>query len=522
MTVPLSQPLVRPSRPGLLLVGLLCCGLAAASVFLWLAVESPVLDADRWLFLVLETAVIVSFLIPVALRIRRGRFDPFEPPILFGVFYFLTFGINGLWLVLPNVTLRNMLLLGDFYYLNKSLVLYLLGWLLLWAGYRSRFARAIVGKWQFLSRPVPHVPQQSLVRWGLIFYAVGIVVRLMLIRLGLYGALKAQNWDVYDQYVAYLQIFKYLEGFAAYGIILLMLALLMQRKRALGVALLIVVAIELTFAFISSYRTPIVQLFLLVTVILFYYARQGIPWRWFIVGAFVLVLADPFLSAYRLDLVEGNVSAQAGANPLQGLGDVLTRVSSGSSVAEVGNSGLQGLSTRASYLVDMGMGVWYRDHYGPLEDPLSFLLRAPSVFIPRLLWSAKPVGNLGYLFYVIVEGGDTTTSGGPMLPGWLYLEWGIIGLGLYFFCFGIMQYVFYAMYKQTSDVSRLLFVPTLVWILSHYDMQEPLGWLQPLVYQLLILAVVRRFLFRPAREAQPATAISRVPQPVGLAARNHV
>lgn len=496
-----TQMSIKPKHQNfhLIYIALMSFGLAIGAFVLLSNPNIFSFEADHWLFLLLESSLLLSFLVPIGLRLREKKLDPFEPPIIFGFYHVVYLGLYGLKAMFldPESLTPYPSLIGHFEWLNKALGLYLLGWITLWGGYKSGIAGKMVKKWRFIKGGMPQKPKRSLITWGLILYSIGVATRLFLIHLGLYGALKAQNWDIFTQYIAYLQILRLFEGFASYGVTILLIAFFFERKRGLGLILAVMICSELLFALISSYRTPIVQLFILLGSVTFY-VRRRLPWRWILIGALVVVLSDPFLSVYRTSLYDAEISAESGSNPLHGMVKVFKDVFSSGNTLGVGRGGIEGLEKRVSYyLPAMALAVWHADTYGPLEDPLFFLLRYFTVFIPRIFWAEKPTGELGFKFYTLIEGGQGRTASSPMLPGWLYLEWGVLGLIGYFFFLGIFQSVVYSTYSRTRDISRLIFIPTFVWILSHFDMAEPFGWLHSFVYQLILLLILRRFLFKP-------------------------
>lgn len=74
-------------RRGLLLATVIMFGSGSIGAFVLASPHTSVSANGQWAFAGLIALLVISYATPIALRVQRGEFDPFEPPIVFSTFF---------------------------------------------------------------------------------------------------------------------------------------------------------------------------------------------------------------------------------------------------------------------------------------------------------------------------------------------------------------------------------------------------------------------------------------------------
>jgi len=312
----------------------------------------------------------------------------------------------------------------------------------LWTGYWSGAAAAIaraLGRSALLARCLR--PGLSLrVGVALVLALVASGIRLVAIRLGLYGyAASAEMRELAEAYSQYLAIAGELGK-----VMLVAVSLATFRGTASRWPLLVLLVTETGFGILSGFKSAVILPALIVGMCA-YAARGRVPVL--IVPALALglfgayAIIQPFRAARFRELDFDGTSVRS---------IVETFEASRDPVYDPNDPDGPVVSTTASLfarLSDVGpaaKGIEFAERWQVLpEGSPNFLvdifLSPLYSFVPRVLWSSKPVNDVG-LWYTQVVMGEATTSSTAMYPvTYLNFAGGLTAVVLGFFVVGTIQ-----------------------------------------------------------------------------------
>jgi len=102
--------------------------------------------------------------------------------------------------------------------------------------------------------------------------------------------------------------------------------------------------------------------------------------------------------------------------------------------------------------IDHKLGEWPSHLYNLIISPI-------YAWVPRILWSSKPLGNTGYLYNTKILGSDTFSSTGMGPVTYLYMAGGLIPIFTIFYIIGLIQKIFTQLiYSKNQVLGAILFV----------------------------------------------------------------
>jgi hypothetical protein len=108
------------------------------------------------------------------------------------------------------------------------------------------------------------------------------------------------------------------------------------------------------------------------------------------------------------------------------------------------------IMSRNAYLLGAAKSIQYQDVYGLGRMDPDFFERIYTIplqsFIPRLIWSDKPMEDIGRWYSLIVWGSTAENSVAYTPIGFLYFAGGILFIVLGFFLIGILQKTLWQFY----------------------------------------------------------------------------
>ena len=131
--------------------------------------------------------------------------------------------------------------------------------------------------------------------------------------------------------------------------------------------------------------------------------------------------------------------------------------------------------SRNAYLLAASKSIQYEDVHGLGSLDPNFLEKIYTIplqtFIPRLIWTNKPVEDAGGWYSIRVWGGTATTSVAMTPIGFLYFAGGLVFIFLGFLIIGIMQKTLWQFYLAGGGqiLIFLAFLSTVVLIDSSYN-----------------------------------------------------
>lgn len=352
-----------------------------------------------------------------------------HPPILLTSWVIIGLGLPGLYgFFYPEYLSSIGHAIGiNYVYATMGLVLVLVGLLSLWVGY----GLGLVGmKQKPGSSPIPS--QTILIQ----FYAITVIIRLM--RILLTGvAYGADTDNVGFLLTVFNQTFAHIES--GKNLVLAVFIFQIVKSNWPKASLLIMILIELIFAFTSGFMKPVFWLCVIISMSA-YYAKINLRTYFFIVPIFVIVgiLIIPVAQTLRKDISSNNFDTrspvavtQASWNAYQNSWGIGIDVG-----WELLNENIFGRNVGTVHIVGMIMAIT------PSQVPyqgIDKLFLAPIHIIPRFIWYEKPTLSQGVWFSVNYLNApyDTNTSTTPtmfgegyMISGWVGTILGLFGLGI--------------------------------------------------------------------------------------------
>lgn len=433
--------------------------------------------APQWTLLTTST-LLMSYLFAEVTRLSRTENYRWllNPIVLCSLMTFvLGFGVTNFLYFLPEDSLAGVgLLPGVTTWMNKLMVLVLIGALAMWLGYWSGMARSLaVGlaharffrnflRSDFTPRPGVLV----------VLTVISLVSRLIQIQIGVYGY--SADYDRLLETASFRQYFSLAEGLGKLALVIAafryyspspsLLPPLSARYWLIGL-----LAYEVFFGFISGFKSQVIMPFIIVGIC--QYLRMGrIPARYVMIVPMALIAAymviNPFRSArYDVDFtgtqLSGIITTMVGAA-------LLSEDATSDERAGTGISILSRVNT--TYIASLG--VEHMD-YGRLDSNapnfLGDIFLAPVyALVPRFVWGGKETSRHGLWYHNDVMGVEGTTSVGMSPFTYLYFAGGALAVFAGFFFVGVVQRVVAGVFltspKAGAALPFLVLLPALTQI----------------------------------------------------------
>ena len=404
----------------------------------------------RGITLLLVGIQALVLLVPLIKRITNNSLEIVEPGLWFSVIYFIHFGLRAVHdLVFGSKFLG---LKSDSeqleFLINYALIVSIVGLLAYWIGYHSRIAKKIANSVPELA---PTWKIHFVLPFAILCFFMGWLIRVFIMFqtagsvIGWIEANKDQILREVNGITYLLTISNVLIPFAYFTLFIIARN---QKKLFHWILFSIFLVIELIFSLLSGSRSYIG--FLVIQAIVAYYmtSDRGIRINrklGILLGtiSFTLLAMFPLLTSLRVFGLEGlkaeNISSIAS--------DVM------STVELIGNR-FHGLDSLALIMERVPNHVEYS--FG------SEILLLLISWIPRALWSDKPVVSLGKLFreqmgLESLYGEGTSIS--ITLPGQCYMSFGFIGVIAGMFLIGILwRFLHEYLVKPKNNLSNSLLV----------------------------------------------------------------
>ena len=410
-------------------------GLAAGGTLLLAGILSPgTQGVDSTVFfglLLLYAAASCAFLIS---RIRGGHLPFFDIPVFLTALGLVRFGVVPV-LVLLHPDIRNPYLPRmDYRELIRTLLLFVPGMVAFWVGcyvFRPRIkeVRASVSTTTEERSQVP-------LGWAVGIFVVSLACRAYLARN--YGWGYGMDWDTYFDNLALMQVLGNVSGLGTIALVVICIEMCHDPRSQLRRILFVIIFMnEVLWGALSGSKIGVFGNFLVVAAIV---SLKGAKFekKWVTAVLVGFVLFYPIQDRYRSLLRSGSVDA--------------TRVGA---LAQAGNAAAMETARQES-----GAGGWIRTGWSETLDRLDLLqtmtvtvsLDAWQVsqvqgeerwwmvpfypFVPRSLWQSKPLLVRPQRLSVIL-GLPATTATALTYPGDLYMDYGVPGLLIGMFAFGM-------------------------------------------------------------------------------------
>lgn len=421
---------------------------------------------------------------------------------------FLTFGLssgvtNVLFFMPPDLIGAVGLVPDVTPAMVKLMWLVLLGAIAMWLGYWSPLAARLSGEGmqRRAARWIRRTPKPRGLAVPLLSL-VALAARLLQVKLGVFGY--SSN---HEQLAALGGVTQYLSMLASLGILALVLAALTYfwrpssaRNKALLIAVLV---IEFLFGLLSGFKSQVAMPFVIVGIC--YYIRNGrVPAIWIACFVVALVFAYAVIEPFRDTIRSGGGGDQRSFSHIAGtIADANKRP-----ILEMEGDAPTWVKilARSSFTSDGAVGIEYKDAGDTMPEGspkfLANMLLAPAyAWIPRIIWTQKPVGDLGLWYTQVVMKRNvlSATASGPFT--YLYFAGGISVIVVFFGLLGVLHRALFFLLSPTvkpaGAVVFLAMLPSLAAVPSAVD-----GMLVSLFRTLPLLVLLQSVLFRRSGQAQ--------------------
>lgn len=331
-------------------------------------------------------------------------------------------------------------------WMNRLMLLVVLGAISMWTGYGSGMGRGmgrmlkrnrVLRKW---ISPSFRISKSALYA----FLAISLLARLLTIKLGVYGY--SSTYDLLIAGAAYREYLSMAESFGKLALVGVAMQCFASPRSALedrGL-LWLVLGYEVFFGFILGFKSAVVMPIVIIGIV-YYGLRNRFP-QWLIPAIVVGIIAayaviEPFRDARNRDAGFEGTS----------LGNIVTTMTSvGSSKTDDGRErphmGVSFLArSNLTYIASLGI-EYAASNELPADSPqfLGNIILAPvHAVIPRFIWSSKPLETLGLWYTKEVVGQDYYSSTAMSPFTYLNFAGGPLAVILGFLMVGVIQRGFF-------------------------------------------------------------------------------
>lgn len=335
-------------------------------------------------------------------------------------------------------------------YLNKGMNAVIISAIAMWIGYTTNFGIKLYKL--ILSFPInfkkyfrPSItPNLKIIYW---IIGLAYVARIYAIYIGVYGY--AQSAETREAASGFSNILISISDLASFSLIIVAFVYFKNQKifkyKLLFLTLLIV---EVGFGILSGMKSAVIMPFILSFIV--YYLVNNKIHKGFIVGIVVLItiaylIIEPFRILKSRDL-------NFKSTPANIVNTMIDAYILNKSINISPNSEfiLQSFVSRNAMLLGVSRSMQYADKPGLRNDDPDFLEKIYTIpfqaFVPRFIWSSKPVEDQSSWYSVNVWFSTPTNSVAMTPMGFLYFAGGYVFIVLGFFLIGILQKTLWQFY----------------------------------------------------------------------------
>jgi hypothetical protein len=450
------------------------------------------------------TVLLLAYLWTQILQLRRVHADRWllNPVVLCSlVTFFMNFGYSNALYFFPEDTLIALgLQLEVTPAMFKLMWLVLLGAIAMWLGYWSRLAAYLSNTRNRKNFSKILQTSNRLHPWGLpILLIVCLTSRLISIQLGVFGY--SSN---YDRLIEMGGVTQYLTLGSSLGKLALVVIGLQyyanQPSLKTKTLFFVTLGFELIFGLLSGFKSQVVMPFV-IGGICQYLMTNSVPKKWLlwvVVGMFAAYqIIEPFRDAKNSDkYFQGVTIGEISEVMIDAFFKEQKQVDDNAKVSTA-----LSFMARSSLAYAGSLGIGYADRVASLPPAspkfLENIFLAPlHAWVPRLIWTSKPVGNLGLWYSREVSGNYESLSAMAMSPfTYLYFAGGAVAVFMGFLFIGMTQRWFFFTLQPTVYLSgAVVFLAMLTPVVVISDGLNDL--IIVLARELPLLLIVQRIIYR--------------------------
>ncbi len=442
----------------------------------------------------------------VTSRLSEGLYNLFEIPVYMTILAFVMFALAPLGNFFQPETLAPELH-GDTSLFYPALLIVFAGMAAFWFGTSmARSRRRAPANLDVRSLPGSEPRALTLV-FGVGLYFISIMVKVYMLHSGMYGYTQSQ--DVYNARMAEQQFWIVIERFGFYALVLFATeAYFHPRDRFRKSLFWAALGSECFWAFISGMKRPVLESLLIIAVISSF-ANRKLRLRWFVLAVGGLVAIYPLMSNYRAIIhrtendsirdVSGATEAVRGA-----AGRSALRTSTVGAYLETGWTASVARLNMTSYVALL---IANKERAYLLEGDERLWMIPIYPFIPRFIWTSKPIENYGGRFTRLL-GGSATVASSPTIPGDLYIRFGgIPGVMLGMFLIGLAAQWLTNPVKLSPTKRNLFIYGCIFFMLANWE-DDFFATCTALIRALVIILIVAAMVYGPVRMPRPSRAMA--------------
>jgi hypothetical protein len=410
----------------------LCLGVAVWATAL--LAGGPNLKLEEFLLLVGAYGLMSAwFVVP---RVKGSLLRLFDVPVFITIIAFVQFGLAPIYSLLNEPLTRGVVHSGSTSQL-QALFYVVLGMVAFWVGSnrlispKNRTSASEAEATSFRSMR----PANSVLAWTLAFFAVSAATNLYLLHEHLYYY--AQSFRLYYEHLASAQVLASISQFGTYALVLAAVERYCHPSDSRRRLLFNIVFIsQCLWGLVSGMKGVLLWNFILV-VLISSLVQKKVRVGWILAVVSGLILIYPFSNQYRFLIRSEGVEVTSLATATKTVGQALSgAVQSQSGLVGWLDSGARSTVNRLDLLESVSDVIWIGPRLANLRTREYWWILPIYPFVPRFLWPSKPVEDMGLQFNVLLGGSDESAAA-ITYPGDLYLEFGLIGIIVGMFFWGV-------------------------------------------------------------------------------------
>src|SRR5437588_3531287 len=367
----------------------------------------------------------VSSAVFVVTRIRRGKLHLFELPVFMTVMFFLQLGLLPLRnFIDPEQLDKNLSANGE--ELVRALFYFTVGMAAFWMGCEFARRRKAEQVPQELGKlgPIPDSRRTGVLLFSVALYALAFVTKFYLLKNQLYSYVGSV--DKYYGNLASMQVLNVISQLGTFALIVVTIERYRNRSDPVWKFLfLVILSCEILWCLISGMKGLVMQNFVVVAIVSSFVQRR-VNLRWLIVPLLILICLIPFFGAYRSLARGGGLQVTSIEDAARGAHVALQdAIGDDTNPGDLWRAGLSHLVSRLDLLTSVAQVLALGPRARMLEGDERWWMLPLYPFVPRLLWSSKPILDKGGRLSLALSGPNSTstsTSTAITYPGDLYLQ----------------------------------------------------------------------------------------------------
>lgn len=423
--------------------------------FMYYAMNKHNEIANTNTFILIQILILLT-LYPLIRAYLTKFYDLFEPIYIISFLYFLYFGLRAILLIYNPRTFLGIEALRTTD-LNVALLYSIIGFGALLIGYYSPISNIISTKLPKFKRIFSSKNNKYILHSGIILiflYIIGIIGRVLNINIfGFQGsAFKAADSPFLER-LPYANLIVSFSTLSTYIFALYTIISFKIKRHYTIVALMAI--LEILFIFLGGWKSAIIPI-LFILFISYNYIVKKIKLRnatvLVILFIFIIILIFPVITRYRSSVV--NIYREEGILSINKLVNIAPKIDI--QYRNI-NTAFWSVCNRIGGIDSLIVLIKRLECYKMGETIFPIF----SFFVPRVLWHSKPALSIGNVFAVEFLGWDPRykSQAAVMQIGDLYWNFGIIGIIIGMFIFGVLyrSFYFYLIVRQKDSLIAIFF-----------------------------------------------------------------